>query len=155
MIYLEQYVVFICYFCVNSWNWQYVCAILKYSIMLLLRLLISRLVSTLEPPFRMLGCNVTIELLYAKFVFLTRTFYKRVPGCAAYCPCGVQCHGLTTCLLYCGPFFGHLVLKQQLGFKFDISENVFLSFCSWIYIYMISLDMIIPYFVFALYWRLK
>ena len=46
---------------------------------------------------------------FVMFTFPTRIFYRGVPGFATDCPCGVWCRGLTTCLLYVGPFFGNLV----------------------------------------------
>ena len=46
---------------------------------------------------------VTFGLLCVIFEFPSRIFCRRVPGFATDCPCGVWCHGLTTCLLYVGP----------------------------------------------------
>ena len=47
--------------------------------------------------------HVTFGLLCVIFKFPSRIFYRRVPGFATDCPCGVWCRGLTTCLLYVGP----------------------------------------------------
>ena len=44
--------------------------------------------------------HVTFRLLCVIFKFPSRIFYRRVPGFATDCPCGVWCRGLTTCLLY-------------------------------------------------------
>ena len=52
--------------------------------------------------------HVTFGLLCFMFTFLTRIFYRGVPGFATDCPCGVWCRRLTTCLLYVGPIFGNL-----------------------------------------------
>ena len=50
-----------------------------------------------------------LDSLYVMFTSPTRIFYRRVPGFATDCPCGVWCRGLTTCPLYFGPLFGNLV----------------------------------------------
>ena len=41
------------------------------------------------------------------------TFCWGVSGFAIDCPCGVWCHGLTTCLLHVGPPFGNRILKNS------------------------------------------
>ena len=53
--------------------------------------------------------HVTFRLLYVMFIFPTRIIYRGVTGFATDCPCGIWCHGLTTCLLYVGLLFGNLV----------------------------------------------
>ena len=57
--------------------------------------------------------HVTFGLLYVMFTFLSRIFYRGVPGFATDWPCGVWCRGLTTCLLYVGPLFGNLVWNDR------------------------------------------
>ena len=49
--------------------------------------------------------HVTIGLLYIKFIFSIKIFYKGVSGYATDCPCSVWCRGSTTCFLYVGSFF--------------------------------------------------
>ena len=44
--------------------------------------------------------HVTLGLIYVLFRFCTRIFYSGVPAFLTDCPCAVQCHGLTTCLMY-------------------------------------------------------
>ena len=53
-----------------------------------------------------IACD-TFGLLYVKFTFPTRIFYRGVQDFATNCPCGVWCHD--TCLLYVDPLFGNLV----------------------------------------------
>ena len=50
-------------------------------------------------------------------------FCRGVLDFATDCPCGVWCRGLITCLLHVGPPFGNR-LKQQLGCRFDIMDNI-------------------------------
>ena len=47
------------------------------------------------------------------FTFPTRIFYRRVPGFATDCPCGVWCRGLTTWRRYVGPLLGNLVENES------------------------------------------
>ena len=56
-----------------------------------------------------IGLNMFPLDSFVMFTFPTRIFYRGVPGFATDCPCGVWCHGLTTCPLYVGPLFGNLV----------------------------------------------
>ena len=53
--------------------------------------------------------HVTFGDLNVMFTFLTRIFYRGVPGFATDCPGGVWWRGLTTCLMYVAPLFGNLV----------------------------------------------
>ena len=41
--------------------------------------------------------------------FFTRVFYRRGQGFATDCPCGVWCHGLSTCFLYFCPLVENLL----------------------------------------------
>ena len=52
--------------------------------------------------------------LYVTFRFSMRIFYSGVPGFATDCPCGVWCHGLTTCLLYVVPFLRNLAWNDSI-----------------------------------------
>ena len=52
--------------------------------------------------------HVIFGLLCVMFRFSTRIIYRGVSGFATDCPCGVLCHGITTCLLYVGPLFRNL-----------------------------------------------
>ena len=47
--------------------------------------------------------------------------------CDSY-PCGIQCHGLTTCPHYVGPLFGKSFLNE-LVWNFNIAENSFSISC--------------------------
>ena len=51
-------------------------------------------------------------LSFVRFMFPYRIFYMGVPGYATDCLYGVACRGLTTCLLYMGPLFGHFCLTR-------------------------------------------
>ena len=58
--------------------------------------------------------HVAIKLLYTKFVFSDKVFYRGVPGFATDCPCGVCWRGLTTFLLFVRPLsFGYLVFSYN------------------------------------------
>ena len=48
-------------------------------------------------------------------MFPYRIFYRGFPGFATDCFCGVGCRGLTTCLLYVGPLFGHRRTRTNLS----------------------------------------
>ena len=69
--------------------------------------------SPLDIPSEYWPEHVTFRLLCVIFKFPTRIFYRRVPGFATDCPCGVWCRRLTTCLLYVGPPFGILVWNDS------------------------------------------
>ena len=60
---------------------------------------------------------VNMELLYVKFIFSTRIFYRRIPWWIRYCDFDfdVCCRGLNTCLLYVISPFGNLVLNDSLS----------------------------------------
>ena len=64
-------------------------------------------------PFFNIGPDVSVGLLYIKFVLSITIFYRRVPGIVTDCPCDVWCRGLTTCLLFVGPLFENLVLNNS------------------------------------------
>ena len=51
--------------------------------------------------------------LYITFRYSHRIFYSEVSWFAAFCPCGVWCRGLTTCLLCVSPLFGNQVLNNN------------------------------------------
>ena len=59
-----------------------------------------------------LSWRITVWLVYVKFVFSTQEFYKRVPGFATDCSCGVWCRWSSTWLLYVSSFIGNLVLNH-------------------------------------------
>ena len=54
-------------------------------------------------------------LSFVRCMFPYRMFYRGVPGFATDCLCGVGCRGLTTCLLYVGPLFGHRRKRTNLS----------------------------------------
>ena len=58
--------------------------------------------------------HITIELRYIKLVFSTTIYYKRLPGFATDCPCGVWPHGLTARLMYICSLFKIIVLTVGL-----------------------------------------
>ena len=66
--------------------------------------------------------------LYVTSSYSTWIFCRGVSGFATDCPCGVWCRELTTCLLHVGPPFGNWILKQQLGCRFDIMDNIYYFF---------------------------
>ena len=66
-------------------------------------------ISSKSPRGQWFKIIVVRQHLYVMFTFLTRIFYRGVPGFATDCPWGVWCRGLTTCPLYVGPLFGNLV----------------------------------------------
>ena len=51
-----------------------------------------------------LSTYVTLGPLYVVFTFLSRMINRGVLGFANDCHCSAWCRGLTTCLLYVGPF---------------------------------------------------
>ena len=51
--------------------------------------------------------------LYVTSSYSTWLFCRGVSGFATHCPCGVWCHGLTTCLLHDGPAFGNRILNNS------------------------------------------
>ena len=51
--------------------------------------------------------------LYVTSSYSTWIFCRGVSGFATYCPCGVSCRGLTTCLLHVGPPFGNRILNKK------------------------------------------
>ena len=66
-------------------------------------------VSALDTLF---GCwieDFTLGLLMSYLDSLQGYFTSGVPGIAPDCPCGVWCHGITTCFLYVDPLLGNLV----------------------------------------------
>ena len=71
---------------------------------------------------------VTFGLLCVMCTFLTRIFYRGVPGFATDCPCGVWCRGLTTCLLYVGPIFGNLFENDSRFVSMTKEKTCFLLF---------------------------
>ena len=54
-----------------------------------------------------------IGLLYVTARYSTKIFYRGVSRFAIDCPCGVWCRGLTTCLLFVGPFFLNRLLNNS------------------------------------------
>ena len=89
-------------------------------------------------------------LLYVMFWFSTSIFYRRVPGFATDCPCGVWCRGLTTCLLYVGPRFGKKIVWNDSGFAILTSQkinfSVFLLFVACIIMPHNMIVFHLPYF---------
>ena len=61
----------------------------------------------------LIGLNMLLS--FVRFMFPYRIFYRGVPGFATDCLCGVGCRGLTTCLLYVGPLFGHRRTRTNLS----------------------------------------
>ena len=65
-------------------------------------------------PGMFLPLNLLIEYwfehvtmgFHVKFIFSTMIFCRGVPGFVTDSPCGVCCHGTTTCLLYVSLLFG-------------------------------------------------
>ena len=53
--------------------------------------------------------------LYVTSSYWAWIFCRGVSGFATDCPCGVWCHGLTTCLLHVGSPFGNRVLNNSLA----------------------------------------
>ena len=51
--------------------------------------------------------------LYVTSSYSIWIFCRGVSGFATDCPCGVWCHGLTTCLLHVGPPFGSRILNNS------------------------------------------
>ena len=63
--------------------------------------------STLGTQFEYWIEHITFGLLYVTFrQSSTKISYKRVPGFATDCTCGVWCGKLTTYLLHICPYFG-------------------------------------------------
>ena len=75
--------------------------------------------------------RITFGLLCVMFTFLSRIFYRGVPGFATDCPCGVWCRGLTTCFLYAGPLFGNLVEKDSRFVILTLEKQFFC--CFWLF----------------------
>ena len=88
--------------------------------------------------------HVTFRPLCVMFTFPTRIFYRGVPGFATHCPCGVWCHGLTTCLLYAGPLFGNLVENDSRFVSLTYRKTTFC--CFWLFHILMPYNMIILYF---------
>ena len=64
--------------------------------------------------FENIGFNtVLMDNLYVTSSYSTWIFCRGVSGFAIDCPCGVWCHGLTTCLLHVGPPFGNRILNNS------------------------------------------
>ena len=89
--------------------------------------------------------HITVGLLYVMFTFPSRIFYRGVPGFATDCPCGVWCHGLTTCLLYVGLliFISQIVLyflqsTSVLSFYLDVVLTLSILTASRYLVYMVS-----------------
>ena len=62
--------------------------------------------------------------LYVTSIYSTWIFCRGVSGFATDCPCGVWCHGLTTCLLHVGPPFGNWILNNSLDWiGLDLFNN--------------------------------
>ena len=79
-----------------------------------------------------------------KFIFMTRTFFRDVPGFPTDCPCRVWCRGLTTCLIHVSPLFGNIVLNDsclksltELVLFFYVFYFVY-TFYIFTYIFMVS-----------------
>ena len=76
------------------------------------------------------------EPLYVTSSYSTWIFCRGVSGFATDCPCGVWCHGLTTCLLHVGPHFGNRILNNSwaIGLTQWIMNLIFLCFdiCNYI-----------------------
>ena len=56
--------------------------------------------------------------LYVTSSYSTWIFCGGVSGFVTGCPCGVWCHGLTTCLLHVGPPFGNRLLNNSWAVGF-------------------------------------
>ena len=61
-----------------------------------------------------LSTYVTLGPLYVMFTFLARIINRGVLGFANDCHCSVWCRGLTTCLMYVGPFW-FMWMQESIG----------------------------------------
>ena len=83
----------------------------------------------LDTPFEYWIEHVNVGLLCFMFKFFTRIFYRRVPGFANDCLCGVWCSGLTTCFLYDDPLFGKQVCNGYGFVRLTQWRTKFSLFC--------------------------
>ena len=65
--------------------------------------------------------------LYVTSSYSTWIFCRGVSGFATDYPCGVWCHGLTTCLLHVGPPVGNRILNNSwaVGLTWWIMNRIF------------------------------
>ena len=63
--------------------------------------------------FRISDSTWRHQTLYVTSSYSIWIFCRGVSGFATDCPCGVWCHGLTTCLLYVCPLFGNRLLNNS------------------------------------------